>query len=435
MNAPQDEPRRTPGALSVQRVHGFLALVLIVTALLTVGWSISWGKRKQVVPAAAKGYALSELKALPGSPENVFSARLRGIGYDEARKLNAAIPFAMAAGRPARPFRFVGSVADRSRATDCLAIAAMAEAGNGDDGQRAVIQVVLNRVRHPAFAKTICGVVFEGSRRASGCQFTFTCDGALARRYSAASWTRARDRATQALDGRVYAPVGLATHYHTDWVHPYWSDSLIKLARVDTHLFFRWPGLWGDAALLSVPYHGGEPAITQLAYLPAHGDAAETPAAQMFASQTTSGMALRDIVVRNEDGGAFVLLTGAPSAISAREMGRRICVDRPSCKVFGWFDRAAIPRGYPVPSNARAQLGFSYFRDAHNDEVVLYDCARFAGVTTDGCIPPTVARRATLSAKRALSPVAMTSLGTAPGKDGLSTSRDLRPPLPWEDPQ
>ncbi len=409
----------------MQRVRRRLTLILIVTLLLTVGWSIAREQEAGVVPAAAKAHAITELKTLPGSPENVLSARLSGISYDAARKLNAAIPFALTAGSPALPFHFVGSVADRNRATDCLAIAAMAEAGNGDDGQRAVIQVVLNRVRHPAFPNTICGVVFEGSQRASGCQFTFTCDGALARRYSAAAWTRARDRASQALDGRVYAPVGLATHYHTDWVHPYWSDSLTKLARVDTHLFFRWRGYWGNAASFSVSNRSGEPAIPQLAYLPAHADAA----GQLLAGQITSAKALRDVVVRNGDGGAFVLLTNAPSASAARAMGRSICSDRPLCKVFGWFDRAAIPSGYPVSSSARAQLGFSYFRDAHNDEIVLYDCARFAGVTADGCIPRAMAMRGALRAKPAQSPIAMTSLPAAASKYGLATpnSRDLRP--------
>lgn len=420
MNASQAALRRPPPALSVQRVHVSLTLALVVTAILTAGWSVSSGKRMGRVPAPAEVPSIAELKALPGSPANVLSARLRGIDSDEARKLNAAIPFALGAGA-APSFRFIGNVADRNRATDCLALAAMAEAGHGDDGQRAVIQVVLNRVRHAAFAKTICGVVFEGSDRATGCQFSFTCDGSLARRYSAASWSSARNRATQALDGEVYAPVGLATHYHTDWVHPYWSDSLTKLARVDTHLFFRWPGYWGNAGSLGVPYHGGERAITQLAYLPAHSDAAETLAAQVFDSQTMGDTALRDVVVRNDDGGAFVLLNGASSATLAREIGRSICHDRPSCKVFGWFDRTVIPRGYPVPASARAQLGFSYFRDANNAEIVLYDCARFGSVTAGGCIPRSKGVRAALNAKPALSTIAMSSPPSAPRKDGLST--------------
>jgi len=411
MYALQDEPRRSTEDPSLRRLYCALAVFFLVAVTLTAGWSVFRGQRMQDIQAG-RPHAISELKALPGSPDNVLSARLKGIGRDEARKLNAAIPFALTAGSAARPFQFVGSVADRLRATDCLALAAMAEAGGGDDGQRAVIQVILNRVRHPAFAKTVCGVVFQGSNRRTGCQFTFTCDGALARRYSTQAWAGARTRAGQALDGQVYSPVGLSTHYHTDWVHPYWSDSLVKLARVDTHLFFRWPGYWGNVASLAGAYRGGEPAIAQLAYLPAHAEAAEALAAQVDVGKAPSDSAFRDVVVRNGDGGAFVLLTGAPSAHSAREMGRSICMDRPSCKVFGWFERGAIPQGYPVPSSARAKLGFSYFHDAQNGEIVLYDCTRFASVTADGCIPSTY-RRGMQKVNPALSPVAMKSPSTS----------------------
>src|SRR3546814_20727166 len=98
---------------------------------------------------------------------------------------------------------------------------------------------LIHRARHPAFPKSSCGVVFQGSERTTGCQFTFTCDGALARRYSDAAWQRACNNADLMLSGGTYPAVGLATHYHTDWVRPYWSDSLEKIAIVDTHLFFR----------------------------------------------------------------------------------------------------------------------------------------------------------------------------------------------------
>jgi hypothetical protein len=81
-----------------------------------------------------------------------------------------------------------GSAEDRARARTCLAQTAWYEAGQDRAGQQAVVQVVLNRVRHPAYPKTICGVVFQGSERRTGCQFTFTCDGSLARVPSAAAW-------------------------------------------------------------------------------------------------------------------------------------------------------------------------------------------------------------------------------------------------------
>ncbi|MBN8829041.1 MAG: cell wall hydrolase [Sphingomonadales bacterium] len=191
---------------------------------------------------------------------------------DEARKLNAAIPFSTDPNPAARAFKFSGDEAALERARDCLAAAMIYEAGDDPRGERAVGQVVLNRLRHPAFPKTVCGVVFQGQERVTGCQFTFTCDGAMARIPSAGAWERARDLAGKMLAGDVYKPVGHATHYHTDWVMPYWSASLDKVTAVDTHLFFRWKGWWGTppafARTLSI---AAEPTIAKLSLLsPAH---------------------------------------------------------------------------------------------------------------------------------------------------------------------
>ena len=158
---------------------------------------------------------------------------------DEARELNAAVPFAAGSLRPAKRFVFHGSPAAKLQATECLATAALYEAGRGTRGQRAVIQVVLNRVRHPGFPSTVCGVVYQGSSRRTGCQFTFTCDGSFERRRTRAGWADARKAAKRALEGYVFAEVGTATHYHTDWVVPYWSGSLAKIAQVETHIFYR----------------------------------------------------------------------------------------------------------------------------------------------------------------------------------------------------
>src|SRR3546814_2939104 len=163
----------------------------------------------------------------------------------DARAQNADIPLVTKGFVAARPFLYAGSGDGRARARDCLAAAMLYEAGDDSKGQLAVGQVVINRARHPAFPKSICGVVFQGSERATGCPFTFNCDGALGRRYSDAAWQRARDNADLMLSGGTDPRVGLATHYHTDWVRPYWSDSLEKIAIVDTHPFFRWPGYWG----------------------------------------------------------------------------------------------------------------------------------------------------------------------------------------------
>ena len=155
---------------------------------------------------------------------------------------------------------FKGDTAARKQALECLASAVYYEAGSqDDDGERAVAQVILNRVRHPAFPASVCGVVYEGSTRQTGCQFTFTCDGSLYRQPDAAGWKRAYKIAQAALSGSVYAPVGYATHYHADYVVPYWASTLAKNAVVGAHIFYRWAGGWGRPAAFSEAYAGHEP--------------------------------------------------------------------------------------------------------------------------------------------------------------------------------
>lgn len=161
---------------------------------------------------------------------------------------------------PARAFSLAGIAAiDRGRALECLATAVYYEAASESDaGQRAVAQVVLNRVRHPAFPATICGVVYQGSERA-GCQFSFACDGAMARAPAASAWARASRNAALVLTGQVFAPVGLATHYHTYAVTPAWNRTLVMTDAIGAHFFHRWKGYWGTATAFAQRYRGGEP--------------------------------------------------------------------------------------------------------------------------------------------------------------------------------
>jgi hypothetical protein len=186
---------------------------------------------------------------------------VRDVAPEQALGLNQKIPLASGPNPAARSFSTAGLPATtRARALDCLTSAAYYEAGNeSDDGIRAVAQVVLNRVRHPAFPSSVCGVVYQGSTRSTGCQFTFTCDGSLLRRPNAASWARARRIAEAALGGFVYAPVGWATHYHANYVLPYWAPTLAKNAVVGAHLFYRWSGGWGRPGGFTQRYARQEP--------------------------------------------------------------------------------------------------------------------------------------------------------------------------------
>ncbi len=196
-------------------------------------------------------------QAAPPAPPPLL---LKQVAPDQALKINAAIPVASGPNPVAVPFVFKGNASARSQALQCLASAVYYEAGNQDaDGERAVAQVVLNRVRHPAFPASVCGVVYEGSTRTTGCQFTFTCDGSLYRQPDANGWRRAYEVAEAALSGYVYAPVGYATHYHADYVVPYWASTLAKNAIVGAHIFYRWAGGWGQPAAFTSAYSGREP--------------------------------------------------------------------------------------------------------------------------------------------------------------------------------
>jgi spore germination cell wall hydrolase CwlJ-like protein len=184
--------------------------------------------------------------------------------YEEARRIfweRAAKLFEPVSASPAEPFE-AGAMneIDRARSIDCLTSAIYHEARSEPiDGQRAVAQVVLNRVRHPAFPSSVCGVVFQGSERRTGCQFSFTCDGSLGRRRDPGAWQRAAEIAEEALSGGVYAQVGNATHYHTTAILPYWAPSLRRSAVIGSHIFYRWKGNAGEADAFSQRYAGLEP--------------------------------------------------------------------------------------------------------------------------------------------------------------------------------
>lgn len=162
---------------------------------------------------------------------------------------------------PARPFALSGASTEaRGRALKCLTDAIYYEAASeSEEGQRAVAQVVLNRVRHPAFPASVCGVVYQGSERTTGCQFSFACDGSMARIPARAGWARAARYAADALNGHVVAAVGEATHYHTYAVTPSWNRSLVMTAAIGAHFFHRWKGYWGTPAAFRQGYAQVEP--------------------------------------------------------------------------------------------------------------------------------------------------------------------------------
>lgn len=327
--------------------------------------------------------------------------RLMEVDAKRAVDINTKVPFVVGGVEPAAPFLFEANPTDLGRATACLAAAAWYEAGDDAVGERAVVQVVLNRVRHPAFPKTVCGVVLQGSNRNTGCQFTFTCDGALRRTPSPQAWDRARAIAGAALAGMVYAPVGQATHYHTDWVVPYWASSLEKIAQQGTHLFYRWPGYYGRRNAFTGRYSGGELVEGRIAQLmgatPAELTAATVPETRPTVAALNpdrvevsgvSAVDLRGSVVRLATDGKFaVRLDRSAFAGSYATTALKMCGDRAECEVWGWTNGAALPAALPPPASALPTLSFHFVRSgAEPTGVARWNCAEFPDRPKTRCL-------------------------------------------------
>lgn len=196
-----------------------------------------------------------------------------------------AAAYALGSGA-AEPFVASRDPEARGRSLLCLTQAIYYEArSESDDGQRAVAQVVLNRVRHPSYPNSVCGVVFQGSHRRTGCQFSFTCMGAMGPIGDPRSWDRARRIAAAALGGSVYRPVGLATHYHTTAIRPYWAPSLVRQIVLGAHIFYLTPGSGTAEAFSQAPAEWEPEAGAQVTYAVARGEMlqVEQPRRERFA--------------------------------------------------------------------------------------------------------------------------------------------------------
>jgi spore germination cell wall hydrolase CwlJ-like protein len=171
------------------------------------------------------------------------------LSQSDAATVNALLPIDDFDFAPAQPFYLKASGAERERAILCMTQAVYYEAGLEPlEGQQAVAQTVINRMRHPDFPKSICGVVFQGSETPITCQFSFTCDGSLARTPMQPYWGRAKEVAEAALDGFVARSVGPAVSYHADYVFPRWGSQMVKIVQLGAHIFYRFPGPAGAPA-------------------------------------------------------------------------------------------------------------------------------------------------------------------------------------------
>ncbi|SFO29102.1 cell wall hydrolase [Sphingomonas sp. OK281] len=268
----------------VRRFHAGVLIPVMLAVILIVGSITAAILSLRQTPETDTAWTRTAVRA--ARIEAPFAPRtLRPLSPEQAVAWNAATPTVKTMVDPASAFLLrTSKLTDYQRSLQCLTMAVYYEAGSeSDDGERGVAQVILNRVRHPAYPKTVCGVVYDGSQRRTGCQFTFICDGALTRTPNPAGWQRASRIATAALGGAVFAPVGWATHYHANYVVPYWAATLDKVAVIGAHIFYRWLGPAGRAVAFRAKYAGNEPD------LPLPMGEAPTDAAVAAASTAVAG--------------------------------------------------------------------------------------------------------------------------------------------------
>lgn len=380
-----------------------LAIVTLALALFVIWAQFNATRTNRAHPVASK-------RSVPPVPA-LLDQRIRPISPETAVELNTARPIVAGKPMPATTFHYLGPPEMLERATNCLAAAGWYEAGDDPDGQRAVAQVILNRARHPSFPASICGVVFQGSTRTTGCQFTFTCDGAIvARTPSSTEWKRARTVATAALGGAVDARVGYATFYHANYVVPYWADSFDKIAQVGAHLFYRWQGYWGTRGAFRQQPSGDEPIIAAMARfagnlsdtnsIPAAVvDAAAAPEAALnrldlnappIAVEGVREKSLRGALVRGQATDHFFLQLDPetfPGNYATAAVA--LCKGKPSCTVFGWRDPAQMAAAAPLTDAQRAALSFFFVQNGDLAFKALWNCQQIKRKNPAQCLGPT----------------------------------------------
>jgi spore germination cell wall hydrolase CwlJ-like protein len=125
---------------------------------------------------------------------------------------------------------------------ECLATAIYYEARSESvKGQLGVAEVIINRVNDHRYPNSVCDVVYQGATRTTGCQFTFTCDGAMNKAPRGQKWEKANTIAAHVMMDLNERKTAGATHYHATYVNPVWNSGLIRTKKIGTHIFYRFP--------------------------------------------------------------------------------------------------------------------------------------------------------------------------------------------------
>lgn len=188
-------------------------------------------------PSVSRATALASVTPAPVEPEIIMVSTLRIPSIVPATQVLLHSP-SLALSLPNLD---LADPETRRREVKCLAEAVYFEArSEPETGQAAVAQVVINRAKSGLYPASICGVVYQNRHRYKACQFTFACEGKALAIREPESWAVASRVAQEVLKGQTYLPaVGASTHYHADYVAPYWSRKLKRTDRIGRHIFYK----------------------------------------------------------------------------------------------------------------------------------------------------------------------------------------------------
>jgi len=200
-------------------------LVACLTILLLAGQAGAADQAEKADAAKSKAEVLEEEasakggKALPAPAEPISKGEARAVDPIGEEPLDGAVT--------------------------CLARTIYWEArGEGNAGMQAVANVVINRLRHTGFPKTICGVVKQGHEQGA-CQFSWWCDGQGDTAEEHEPYTLAKEIARTALNRQLDDRTNGALYYHHQRLTPSWSKEYIRTVEVGGHVFYKPAG--GDA--------------------------------------------------------------------------------------------------------------------------------------------------------------------------------------------
>ena len=198
----------------------------------------SWRGLHHLVQNSETGTSL-KIKVLNISKRDLSRDLQRAVEFDQSQLFKKIYEneFGTPGGEP-----YAALIGDQSaREKHCLAEAIYFEArGEPEEGQAAVAQVVLNRVSSGLYPSSICGVVFQNRSHYHACQFSFACEGRSLRITEPDAWATAKRIANEVTAGKTYlADVGAATHYHADYVRPYWAHRIKRMDVIGHHIFYK----------------------------------------------------------------------------------------------------------------------------------------------------------------------------------------------------